>query len=353
MNDIAETATFPGRIWEDVQDPGAHGLTETVRARVNAELDGLPATSFMAVSGGRQLYSYGDVSEVSYLASTRKSILSMLYGKYVRAGVIDLDLTMQDLGIDEVHGLLPIEKTARLRDLLITSSGVYYPAGSPGGDVKGVPERGSKKPGEHYHYNNWDFNVLGAAFAQLTGLSVFEAFEKELAGPLGLEDFDMSRQRLMGYPDQSRYLAYHFFLSGRDMARIGLTMVRNGRWNDRQIVPEDWVRESTQIYVPASRMGNTKERVAGYSYLWWIPKVPVDAPHWQGAFVAAGHFGQFILGMPALDMVFVNRRMIPDDLAVARNEGRFKDEVPSVTMGQFLAVADHFIEARVAAMCGA
>ncbi len=346
MTDIVETATFPGRAWEDVQDPAAHGLTEAVRVRVEAQLDRLPTTSFMVVSGGRRLYSYGDVSEVSYLASTRKSILSMLYGKYVRAGVIDLDLTMEDLGIDEERGLLPIEKTARLRDLLITSSGVYYPAGSPGGDIKDIPPRGSKKPGEHYHYNNWDFNVLGAAFEQLTGMSVFAAFERELAGPLDLEDFDMSRQRLMGYPDQSRYLAYHFFLSGRDMARIGLAMVRNGNWRGRQIVPEDWVRESTQIHVPASRMGNAKSRVAGYSYLWWIPKVPADAPYWQGAFIAAGHFGQFILGVPALDMVFVNRRSLPDELAIARNNGTFKEEIPSVTMEQFLAVADYFVEAR-------
>ncbi len=152
--------------------------------KVDAMLDALPTTSFMAVVGGKALYTYGDVSEVSYLASTRKSILSMLFGKAVAEGKINLDLTMADLHIDEDHGLLPIEKTATLRHLLISSSGVYHQPGSPGSNTKNIPARGSKKPGDYFHYNNWDFNVLGAAFEQLTGRSVFKAFEEDFAGPM-------------------------------------------------------------------------------------------------------------------------------------------------------------------------
>ena len=344
----AASQTFPAQEWVAVKSPEEHGLSADVRAEVDAMLDALPTTSFMAVAGGEALYTYGDVSEVSYLASTRKSILSMLFGKGVAQGKINLDLTMADLKIDEDHGLLPIEKTATLRDLLISSSGVYHKPGSPGSNTKNIPERGSKKPGDYFHYNNWDFNVLGAAFEQLTGRSVFKAFEEDFAGPMGLQDFDPSRQRMMGYEGTSRYLAYHFFLSGRDMARLGLTMVRNGRWANAQIVPADWVQESTRIHVPADRMNeSTKSRIAGYSYLWWIPVVTKDTPEWQGAFVAAGHFGQFILCLPELDMVFVNRRAIPDDLAIARNDGSFKEELPAVTMEQFLSVADQFIAAKL------
>ncbi|PYB71807.1 serine hydrolase domain-containing protein [Rhizobium wuzhouense] len=339
---------FPAKEWVRVDAPEEHDFSADVRAKVDTMLEGMPTTSFMAVAGGRALYTYGDVSEVSYLASTRKSILSMLFGKAVAEGKIDLDLTMADLKIDEDHGLLPIEKTATLRDLLVSSSGVYHQPGSPGSNTKNIPERGSKKPGSYFHYNNWDFNVLGAAFEQLTGRSVFKAFEEDFAGPMGLQDFDPSRQRMMGYEGASRYLAYHFFLSGRDMARLGLAMVRNGRWRDNQIVPADWVAESTRIHVPADRMNESeKSRVAGYSYLWWIPVVTEKTPEWEGAFVAAGHFGQFILGMPALDMVFVNRRAIPDDLAIARNDGSFKEELPAVTMEAFLSVADEFIAAKL------
>ncbi|ETA50596.2 amide hydrolase [Rhodobacteraceae bacterium PD-2] len=342
------TCVVPGPHWTDCSDPAAHGVTPTVRKAATAALDALQTTSFTAVVGGEQVFEYGDTSEVSYLASTRKSILSMLYGKYVEAGVIDLNATIADLGIDEARGLLPIEKTATLRDLLITSSGVYYPAGSPGGDMTGVPERGSKTPGRFFHYNNWDFNVLGAVFEELTGTSVHDAFARELAEPLGLQDFDRARQRMLGYGDKSRYLAYHFFLSGRDMARLGLLMVRNGRWGDQQLISPEWVRESTSMHVAVRDMARPKPRVAGYSYLWWLPRVPEGKLHWQGAFVAAGHFGQFILGVPALDMGFVNRRAVTDEQAIGRNQGTFTEELPTVTMEEFLGVCDLFIDAHTA-----
>ena len=183
-------------------------------AALELELCTLPTTAFMVVSGGKQIYSYGDLAQSCYLASARKSILSMLYGKYVLNGTINLDKTMADLGIDEVDGLLPIEKTAKVRDLLIASSGVYHPAGSPGDDPNSPP-RGSKQPGTFFHYNNWDFNVLGAIFEKTTGKKIFAALDEELAKPLQFQDFDLSRQRMMGFENRSRFLAYHLFLSAR------------------------------------------------------------------------------------------------------------------------------------------
>jgi len=336
----------PGAHWEAVGPTDPLALPTEARAAVDAALDALPTTSFIAARGGKTLYSYGDVALPSYLASTRKSILSMLFGKPVADGTVDLDLTIEDLGINEDHPLLPLEKTARLRDLLISSSGVYHKPGSPGSNTKNIPERGSKTPGSYFHYNNWDFNVLGAAFEQLTGRSVFKAFEEEFAGPLQLEDFDPARQRMLGYESASRYLAYHFFLSARDMARLGVLMLRNGVWQGKHIIPAPWIRESTRIRVTAEQMNESrKSRIAGYSYLWWVPVTPPDLPEWKDAYVAAGHFGQFVLCLPALDMVLVNRRAIPDELALARNDGSFKEELPAVNMEQFLAVADHFVSA--------
>ena len=212
---------FPGTAWDDV-DPKAAGFDPAALATFTDALRSLTTTSFMIVSRGRVAYRYGDVSEVSYLASTRKSILSLLYGPYVAAGRIDLSLTLEQLGIDDVKGLLPLERQATIRDILTSRSGVYYPAGSPGGDDAGTPQRGSHLPGTRFHYNNWDFNVAGAIFEQLTGIAVHDALRDQLAIPLGFEDFDRGRQRMLGYPDRSRFLAYHMFLSGRDMARVGL-----------------------------------------------------------------------------------------------------------------------------------
>jgi CubicO group peptidase (beta-lactamase class C family) len=335
-------AIVPGADWEKAASPEAAGFRASGFEALEAALVTLPTTAFMVVSGGHVAYTYGDVAQASYLASARKSVLSMLFGKYVANGTINLDRTMADLGIDEADGLLPIEKTARIRDLLIASSGVYHAAGSPGDDPN-TPPRGSKQPGTFFHYNNWDFNVLGVVFEKLSGKTVFQALDEELARPLQMQDFQLSRQRMMGFENQSRFLAYHLFLSARDMARLGLVMARGGDWNGRQVVPAAWVKESTEPHVPASSVGRGGE--LSYGYLWWIPETRKTAP-WLGSFMASGQFGQFVLVLPAIDTVIVHRRAVTDEYAVARNLGKTKFEPPRVLGPDFLKLADMVVSAK-------
>lgn len=338
---MAANTAASGKAWTRFPNLQAAGLNAQKMAAMELTLYERPTTSMMVIKDGKVAYTYGDVAAVSYLASARKSLLSMLYGKYVESGVIDLDMTMAQLGITEKTDLLPIEKTATIRDLLISSSGVYWPGGSPGGD-EDTPARGSKIPGRYFHYNNWDFNVAGEAFQRLTKKTVFQAFEEDLARPLGFQDFDITRQRMLGYEsDPSRYKAYHFFLSARDMGRLGQVMINEGRWNGRQVVPAKWVKESTAVRVTAA--GTRSE--LGYGYLWWLPSETRRSAAWKGSFLANGHFGQFILGLPALDMVIVHRRAVPDEAAIARNLGRTVARIPAVSATDFLKVADMVIAA--------
>ena len=71
----------------------------------------------------------------------------------------------------------------------MSSSGVYWPESNPSGNSLPPPKRGSKRPGEYFYYNNWDYNVAGTAFEQLTGKAIFRALAEDLATPLQFEDF--------------------------------------------------------------------------------------------------------------------------------------------------------------------
>ena len=121
----ATAAVFPGAEWERVADLRAAGYCQAGLDRASARARGLATTGAMAVVGGRVLWDYGDLQAVSYLASVRKSILAMLYGRHVEAGTISLSATLADLKIDDVQGLLPREKEATVHDLLASRSGVY------------------------------------------------------------------------------------------------------------------------------------------------------------------------------------------------------------------------------------
>jgi N-acyl-D-amino-acid deacylase len=305
----AQTVVYPGASWERHARPEDAGWSEDGLAKVRHELGQLYSTGFMAVAGGRVFFEYGDVEAVSYLASVRKSVLSMLFGNYVASGVIRLDRTLAELGIDDHQGLTDAERRATVRDLLTARSGVYHPASNSGDDLASAPARGSQPAGTYYLYNNWDFNALGTIFEQETGRNIYDALETDLARPLGMEDFVRARQVKTGDLSASLHPAYHMHLSTRDMARIGYLMLREGRWQDRQLVPREWVHESTRLWTPRSAMNPERRRQSsfGYGYLWWIFDDPALGPEYAGAYVAHGAVGQHILVMPALDLVVAHK----------------------------------------------
>ena len=260
-------------------------------------------TGLVVVVNGKIIYTYGDIKQVSYTASCRKSVLSMLYGKYVVDGTIKLDETIDQLGIDDVQGLLPQEKEATVYDLITARSGVYHPASNPGGIPEGKKyERGVTPHGTRFVYNNWDFNVAGTVFTLKTGLDIYDALERNLAIPLGMEDFDRAKHKLSGNAEKSKHLAYYMHFSTRDMARIGQLMLQKGRWNDKQLVPEEWVARSTSVVTPLNR-----ELHCGYGILWWLLRDKQYPEQFKGAYSAEGMYGQFITVFPAMNMVVAHK----------------------------------------------
>jgi CubicO group peptidase (beta-lactamase class C family) len=135
------------------------------------------------------------------------------------------------------------------RDLLLSRSGVYHEAA---GEIQPMidarPERGSHVPGTFFYYNNWDFNVLGTIFEQITGKCIFNAFNEEIAKPIGMKDFSPADCTYVFERNRSKHPAYFFRMSTRDMARFGLLYQKLGRWEGKQIVTEAWIRESTSVY---------------------------------------------------------------------------------------------------------
>jgi CubicO group peptidase (beta-lactamase class C family) len=72
---------------------------------------------------------WGDIDKKITSYSVRKSLLSALYGIYSAEGVIDINQTLEQLGIDDSPDpLTKEEKQARVVDLLRARSGVYHPA---------------------------------------------------------------------------------------------------------------------------------------------------------------------------------------------------------------------------------
>ncbi|GAB5408456.1 MAG: serine hydrolase [Balneolaceae bacterium] len=247
-------------------------------------LEGAGSSSMIILVDGKIAFEWGETSRAHTIHSIRKAMLNSLYGIKVHEGLIDTNTTLGELGIDDKYPLSEQEKSARIADVLKSRSGVYHPAAAVSqGMLRGMPERESYKPDEHYYYNNWDFNVLGAILEQETGESLYTTFLKEIAIPLGMKDFKGSYTDIrlgeydedVGFPDtdgfyqyekrQSNYPAYHFRMSARDMALYGQLYLQKGNWEGTQIIPESWIEASTRGWSVTNQ-----ERGFGYGMLWYV-----------------------------------------------------------------------------------
>ncbi len=310
-----ETAAqpFPGKTWEKIDKPETIGYSSARLNALRAWLESIDTTAMMVSVGGRSLFEYGDLAHLSYLASVRKSVLAILYGKYVENGTIQLSKTLKEIGLTDVDGLLPLELEATVENLITARSGVYHPASNAGDSTASAPPRASQRPGTYYLYNNWDFNAAGAVFEKLTGKDIYDALQSDLAIPIGMEDFDRARQRKSGDAKRSTIMAYHMYLSTRDMARIGLLMLRGGRWQDRQIASRDWIHRITSLVTPLNEMNPPSYRSLGtgnrwgYGCMWWVWDAPNSPGPFMGAFTGMGAGGQYITILPQLDMVIAHK----------------------------------------------
>jgi len=300
----AQTQTFPTAEWGHTT-PAAAGWNPDRTKQVADYLKTLPVTGVMLIQHGVVVSQGGEIDNRTQLHSCRKSFLSALIGNAVARGQIHLDDTLAQLNIDDIPpSLTPTEKQATVRMLLEARSGIYHEAVY---ETKGMaekrPNRGSHAPGTFWYYNNWDFNALGGIYEQATKTSIFDALEKEIARPIGMQDFRAADGFYTRGPE-SKFPAYTMRMSARDFARFALLYLHHGNWNGTQVVPADWVDASTHPY--------SDNESGGYGYLWWTgdsatPSHHPEYPFPKGSFWLEGHLGQYAVVIPSLDLIVVTR----------------------------------------------
>jgi len=310
---VAQTQAAPFA-WERAT-PESVGMSSARLDALRAFLRTEQTTAMMIVVHGKIVFDYGDISKPSKIASIRKSLLAMLYGNPSTTGKIDLKRTVVDLGLQEKEPFLPNETHATLENLLTARSGIYRDEPSDG-ITERQPRLGSEFPGTTFFYNNWEFDAAGTAYEKLTGRNIYDAFQAELAVPLGMQDFRRDLQRKFPSPG-SVHPESAMFLSSRDLARIGLLMLHFGSWDGRQIVPANWVAYMTSVLTPWDEMNpfflherGLPERW-GFGLGWWVwdaPSYPggMNIAPYQGAYMARGSGGQYLMILPAKDMVIVH-----------------------------------------------
>jgi len=248
--------------------------------------------------------------------SVTKSVTSLVAGIAIARGDIrGVDQPLVDLlaGYAPIANLDDRKRALRVRDVLTMRTGLDWNediyTGSPLEQLNNLrtdwlrfvidwPMR--EQPGTRWQYNSGGVIALGGAIGIAAGMNTADYARTYLLRPIGITGDKWYR----GFPDLLPHTGGGLFMSTRDLARVGYLVLRRGKWNATQIVPEAWITESTRpLVTPTYRLGG---RQSSYGYLWWIYTLDggtPDASTTDKVIAAAGAMGQYLFIVPKYDLV--------------------------------------------------
>jgi CubicO group peptidase (beta-lactamase class C family) len=150
-------------------------------------------------------------------------------------------------------------------------------------------------PGTTFYYNGGTTNVLGEIVRKCSGTRLDWLSRILLYQPLGITDFQWQY-----FPNGVVYASGDCYLRPRDMAKIGLLILQKGVWEGERILSEEWVNESTQMFISLPWLSWAD----GYGYQWWI-KYYFSGISYIPVYFASGWGGQSIRIFPTLNIVAV------------------------------------------------
>ena len=247
------------------------------------------------------------------IASAAKSVYSNLLGIIVQEGKLD---SADDKVVDyypemmEVQGgqgpkpgryAFPKDKNITFRQLIANTSGYMKP---------------EEKPGKVFHYQTYGMNILTHALAKIYGyynvtdpegsIGFGQLIKTKLADRIGTNwnyrqtNFDLHHQarlNIFGYYCQ-------IYTTARDLARLGWLWCNNGYWQDQQIVPADWLKNSIRVSADLLTHSSASEWKYGLGFwtnskgqLW--PNLP------KTGFTASGANGHYLTVFPQQGLVVV------------------------------------------------
>ena len=279
----------------------------------------------MILKDGYMIASWGDINRVDMTFSVTKSFLSTVVGLAVDENLIKSE---KDFAKSYVwDGTFSGEHNSQItwQHLLQQNSdwsgelwgGKDWADRPPReGGLDDWRNRTLNTPGTVMEYNDVRVNVLAYSLLHVWRQPLPKVLKDRIMDPIGAS----TTWRWFGYKNAwatidgiqmksvtgGGHSGGGIFISAEDMARFGLLFLNRGRWNDQQLISEEWIDRAITPSTPNSR----------YGYMWWLNK---DASsQMEGVannlFYAAGFGGNCIIIDPSTNVVAVTRWLEPSQL---------------------------------------
>ncbi len=247
--------------------------------------------------------------------SVAKSFTSALVGIAISEGSIKSvdDPIVSYLPELKGRGFDPIT----IRQLLMMQSGIYYRIAPLPWDEDALaffyPDIRAlllndmtiaEPPGQSFHYTDYNTLLLGMIVERSTHRTPSEYLEEKIWKPIGME---YPATWSVDSADNGLELM-HVALNARaiDYAKFGRLYLNHGNWNGQQIIPAQWVSDSTRVDPKAANL-------PWETYDWWPAHGGYYKYQWWGfrqgsddySYMAFGRYGQFIFVYPRTKVVIV------------------------------------------------
>lgn len=194
--------------------------------------------------------------------SATKVFTSTAVGMAIEEGKISIKSSLYDCFKDEIPEDITKETLDTLHKIsikrLLTMSVPGYPFRMNGDNwLKSAltyPIQYSDTP--IFDYSNIPAYLVAAAVEKAVGEHLINYLEPRLLKPLGIEN-----PEYLNCPAGHFYGATGMYLTINELSRLGQLYLQNGYYNNKQIIPEKWVKESTSI--------QQMNKEGGYGYYFW------------------------------------------------------------------------------------
>ena len=295
--------------------PENHGMDSAVLESLHEALDETEIYTSVIIKDGviiDEYYKDGyDSTSLFSVRSCSKSITSALVGLAIEQGYIEgVDVLISEYFPQIEESGSAWQKEITIRHLLTHSAGIEWDEYSSATNFREWRDsdnwvdyvlncRVVSKPGTRYNYSTGGTHLLAAILQQATGRTLADYSREYLFEPLGMDSAKWGEDA-QGITDGGNGATMNVY----DMAKFGQLFLDGGKWEGQQIIPEEWVRESTRVQFARS------SNYVSYGYQWWVRSFGRKN---HATFFAQGHAGQLIFVVPELNLISVFTSNRPDD----------------------------------------
>lgn len=273
-------------------------------------------TKGLVIKGGKIVAEWGDVEAAEPTYSTAKSFLSTIAGiAYDKRLIPSLEEPVGKLVKDGGYDSAQNAKVTWAHHLTQSSEweGTLFGKASDFLDEKEfgngrMRARDIREPGSYYEYNDVRINRLALSLLQVFKKPLPDVLKDEVMDPIGASPswkylgydnsfVEIDRKKMQSVTGGTRW-GGGLWISAMDQARFGLLMLRNGVWNGKRVISEDWI---LRALAPSPLKPD-------YGYLWWLnPGRKAWPALSEKAFAAVGFGSNTIWVDPEKDLVIVWR----------------------------------------------